>query len=121
MRTVVSSGNESLVSYGFPLPWQAASQAGTMAQDLALLPLLLDLACYIGGCQIMLAPWAMNLARRRRLRRLIPALLWLSAIGSAITLALRVLSDPQWVWWSLDDYFNAQAVRSRSLHWGLTD
>ena len=86
-----------------------------MAQDLALMPLRLDLACDIGGCQIMLAPWAMNLAQRRRLCRLMPTLLWLSAIGSAITLALRVLSDPQWVWRSLDDPRNRSWTRPSGL------
>lgn len=119
MRTSVTSGSESLLMYGFPLPWHAPSQAGSMARDLALGPLLIDFACYLSSCHAGLLPWAGLQAVTDRTRMRMSVLLWLVAIMSAVLLALRLLSDPQWFWWSIDGYLDNLAVRSRSLHWGL--
>jgi len=113
MRTVTSDGGESIASYGFPLPWCAASPASSGAFDIAVGPLLLDLACQGLAGAVLAAAWP---ALDRRPAAAIVA--WLAAILSAGVLVFAVALDAQLVPWRLDAYFGGNALRTHALHLG---
>ena len=114
MRTVISLPDEAMVSYGFPIAWYTPSLATSLAYEVALGPLLVDLIVYFAACGAILFLVSVSWMGRTAC-----ALLWLAGVGSAGALALVLLLDPHFVAWTLDGYFGAGATRSRSMYFGL--
>jgi hypothetical protein len=118
MRAVVSAGGETLSSYGFPVAWYAPSPASSLAYDIAVGPMMLDVACYVlfGGCVLRLARWRPE--RNRTAGAVVSILLWVGALASLVFTAIVIAHDPHFVAWTLDGYFSGHAARSHYLQFG---
>jgi hypothetical protein len=119
MRTVVSSGGESLAMYGFPLPWYAPSAASSMAYDMAAGPFVIDLLVYVTAAQAIISFGTAGSTVPLKVGRLAAILLWLLAVGSIACTALATGFDPHVAGWTLDGYFGTGATRTHALHFGL--
>lgn len=117
MRTLASFTDESMTSYGFPVPWYAPDSVSSMAYVIAIIPLLIDLSIYVSASFV-----ALSLLLQRsdgRYLRLVPIALWLMASVS-LTLKISIMSiDPQIVVWTLDSYYGDKAQRSYGVQLGL--
>ncbi|MEO5687872.1 MAG: hypothetical protein ABIR54_10940 [Burkholderiaceae bacterium] len=117
MCTLISAGTESMRLYGFPLGWYAPSQAASMAYDVALGPFVVDFAVYLA---IALAVAALSGIGRASApgRKLVGAILWTAAVASIAWNIAPLLMDPHVVAWTLDGYFDANAVRTHTFQIG---
>lgn len=118
MRSVVSAGGETVNHYGFPVAWYTPSSASSLAYDIAVGPMMLDVACYVvfGGFVLWLAHWRPD--PNRTAHTVVSILLWVGALASLVFTAMVIAHDPHFVAWTLDGYFSGHAARGYYLQFG---
>lgn len=99
-------------SYGFPLPWYAASGVGSMAYTIAIGPLLLDLLAYLLLCQIAMTAVLRGVPDGSRIKPILSIALWLLALSSLAFTLLALSIGADFAIWQLDSYFGSNANRS---------
>ncbi len=120
MRTVAVSGEETGVSFGFPLSWHAPSAASSMQTNVALVPMFVDFLVYFGLTHAFCHFAQRRVTIKKYVIILSVVLLWLAAILS-LTLCIFVAATHggEIYIFKLSDYFDGHGVRSRSVAFGL--
>lgn len=118
MRTVAAYGDESMTSYGFPFPWYAPSGASSMAFDVAIGPLIVNIVSYVSIGYIvtsLIIPASMISTRGGNI---LSVVLWFAAFGSLALTFTGISLDPHFVNWTMDSYFSENAKRSHGFQFG---
>lgn len=101
--------------YGFPLPWNSRSLAFSLAKDVYVIPLLIDIAFFVGAVAL-LRWWLLPRLNYLSLgmRRSIGAIIWVYGICSLVimlvTVAVLDISVYPWYAWPVAEI--------RSIHLG---
>lgn len=92
--------------YGFPLPWNSNSIATSLAKEIYLLPLLIDLAFFA-----ILGTFALKLMARHSstLNKIVPAI-WIGGLLSAASIALVLSLGSFFQWWPNPGPFEVDRV-----------
>ena len=90
--------------YGFPLPWNSRSLAFSLAKDVYVIPLLIDIAFFVGAVALIrrwLLPWLNNVSLG--VRRSVAAVTWIyggcSLAMMLVTVAVVDMSVHPWYAW----------------------
>jgi hypothetical protein len=113
-----SIDGEYILSYGFPLSWYSPSNSLSMAYTIAVWPLVLDLLLYLVASQILLTGTPIKRIHTTNHGYIVSFLLWVCALALVLFTSLVIFSDPQFVAWSLDDYFNSAAISDYNIQIG---
>lgn len=123
MRTVSAYQSESMAAFGFPLSWHAADPVSSMAFEVAILPLVVDLLVYffvVLSIQRVVWPRVSPAAHKApRVMTAISVVLWVAATGSALVTVAALAVDVRLETTSLGNYFGSNATRTYSAAAGL--
>jgi hypothetical protein len=118
VKTVMVSGEETGVGFGFLLSWHTPS-VFSMETNIALVPMLVDFLLYFGFVHALCHFTLRRLTIKKYLMVSSVVLLWPAAILS-VALCAIVLSYGGGVYiFELSDYFDGHDERSRTAVFGL--
>lgn len=116
----IAFNSESMVAFGFPFSWHAASTATSMGTEIGMLPLVFDFVVYF--LMVIALLGALNVVGPRQsaafLRRT-SAALWVAGLLSLAGSTLQIAPNASVRSMAVDVYFDDRAVRTRSLALGL--
>jgi hypothetical protein len=118
IQTVTSYNDESMISYGFPLSCYAPSNVSSMAYDIAIAPLIIDMISYTLICHFIAFFSTPKKIVSNRCGNIVSVFLWLGGLSLIAFTATAISFSPHFVLWELDSYFGDEAKRSYIFHLG---